>query len=92
MFYSFPKYNCRRSAELHVIEGSTALQFVQAKFSVATSEAERIGVDQVAKILPPGASTSADQREFVVGKKEQKKKKKDTFYGNLVSRFLFFVC
>lgn len=46
---------------MHAVSNKTEMRFVQAKFSVATSEAERIGVDQLAKILPSGASGASDQ-------------------------------
>lgn len=50
--------------ELHVVEGAPSFTFVRAAFAVATSEAERIGVDQVAKLLPSGATAGTDQREW----------------------------
>ncbi|KAL4855882.1 COP9 signalosome complex subunit 6a [Chlorella vulgaris] len=48
-------------SELHVLDGVPSFTFVAAKYSIETSEAERIGVDQVAKILPSGTSTGATQ-------------------------------
>ncbi|PSC73827.1 COP9 signalosome complex subunit 6a [Micractinium conductrix] len=48
-------------SELHVLDGVPSFIFVQAKYTVETSEAERIGVDQVAKILPTGAATGTNQ-------------------------------
>ncbi|KAI8474994.1 MAG: COP9 signalosome subunit 6 [Monoraphidium minutum] len=47
--------------ELHVTEGRAAFSFVRSHFSVETSDAERIGVDQVAKILPGGKATGSEQ-------------------------------
>jgi COP9 signalosome complex subunit 6 len=48
-------------SELHVLEGVPSFIFVQAKYTIETSEAERIGVDQVAKILPTGAASGSNQ-------------------------------
>jgi COP9 signalosome complex subunit 6 len=48
-------------SELHVKEGVASFSFVQANFHIETSEAERIGVNQVAKILPSGKSSGSDQ-------------------------------
>ncbi|GAB4821425.1 hypothetical protein N2152v2_008471 [Parachlorella kessleri] len=48
-------------SELHVLDDVPTTIFVQAKYTVETSEAERIGVDQVAKILPTGAASGANQ-------------------------------
>ncbi|GMH44168.1 hypothetical protein BSKO_12102 [Bryopsis sp. KO-2023] len=47
--------------ELHVIDGVPSFIFVKASYSIATSEAERVGVDQVAKILPSGKGSGSDQ-------------------------------
>ncbi|KIZ02037.1 COP9 signalosome complex subunit 6 [Monoraphidium neglectum] len=47
--------------ELHVTEGRAAFSFVRANFLVETSDAERIGVDQVAKILPGGKASGSEQ-------------------------------
>ena len=52
-----------RPAELHVVDGMPSFIFVHSKYTVQTSEAERIGVDQVAKILPTGAASGSNQRE-----------------------------
>eukprot|EP00210_Caulerpa_lentillifera_P005668 g5420.t1 len=43
--------------EVHVIDGVPSFIFVEAKYSIATAEAERIGVEQVAK----SAMTSQDR-------------------------------
>ncbi|KAI7842094.1 hypothetical protein COHA_004289 [Chlorella ohadii] len=48
-------------SELHVLEGVPSFIFVQAKYTIETSEAERIGVDQVAKILPTGSASGSNQ-------------------------------
>ncbi|KAL4439478.1 hypothetical protein ABPG77_008807 [Micractinium sp. CCAP 211/92] len=48
-------------SELHVVDGVPSFIFVQSKFTIETSEAERIGVDQVAKILPTGAASGTNQ-------------------------------
>ncbi|CAD7698652.1 unnamed protein product [Ostreobium quekettii] len=47
--------------ELHVIDGNPSFIFVRASYTIETSEAERIGVDQVAKILPSGKASGSDQ-------------------------------
>ncbi len=48
--------------EMHVVDGCPVHQFVQSEYTVETSDAERIGVDQVAKILPSGSASSSEQR------------------------------
>ncbi|QDZ19356.1 Mov34 domain-containing protein [Chloropicon primus] len=47
--------------ELHVIERFPSQIFVQAKYTVDSLEAERIAVDQVARIVPSGKSSSTEQ-------------------------------
>ncbi|EFJ51244.1 hypothetical protein VOLCADRAFT_79768 [Volvox carteri f. nagariensis] len=49
--------------ELHLSPGSGApgLVFVRAPYTIETSDAERIGVDQVARILPSGRATGSEQ-------------------------------
>ncbi|GBF99695.1 COP9 signalosome subunit 6 [Raphidocelis subcapitata] len=48
--------------ELHVTGDRGAhFSFVRANFAVETSDAERIAVDQVAKILPGGKATGSEQ-------------------------------
>mmetsp|Transcript_40628 Transcript_40628/g.104022 ORF Transcript_40628/g.104022 Transcript_40628/m.104022 type:complete len:307 (-) Transcript_40628:189-1109(-) len=47
-------------SELHFIDGCSSVVFVSATYSIETSEAERIAVDQVAKILPSGTSSGSD--------------------------------
>eukprot|EP00878_Enallax_costatus_P025408 GHUV01027183.1.p1 GENE.GHUV01027183.1~~GHUV01027183.1.p1 ORF type:complete len:259 (+),score=53.43 GHUV01027183.1:163-939(+) len=47
--------------ENHVIDGVLQTVFVKANYSMETSDAERIGVDQVAKILPSGKATGSEQ-------------------------------
>lgn len=47
--------------ELHVLEGVAQTIFVRANYSMETSDAERIGVDQVAKILASGKATGTEQ-------------------------------
>ncbi|GAX82869.1 hypothetical protein CEUSTIGMA_g10295.t1 [Chlamydomonas eustigma] len=47
--------------EVHASEGSPTQIFVRASHSIETSDAERIGVDQVAKILPSGKATGSEQ-------------------------------
>ena len=49
------------------MEGTAEFNFVQTVFSVATEEAERIGVDQVAKLLPSGNAAGTDQRKNSTG-------------------------
>ena len=44
--------------------GGAHFEFVRAGFAVETSEAERIAVDQVARILPGGRATGSEQREL----------------------------
>lgn len=53
-------------SELHVVEGNPSFTFVQAAFTIATEEAERIGVDQVSKLLPSGNAASTDQCKSVL--------------------------
>jgi COP9 signalosome complex subunit 6 len=43
-------------SELHVQDGTPVFHFVLSDFTIATSEAERIGVDQVARIVPSTGS------------------------------------
>ncbi|WIA21756.1 hypothetical protein OEZ85_000918 [Tetradesmus obliquus] len=47
--------------ELHVVDGVPQTIFVKANYSMETSDAERIGVDQVAKILPSGRASGSEQ-------------------------------
>lgn len=47
--------------ELHVLDGAAQTIFVRANYSMETSDAERIGVDQVAKILASGKATGTEQ-------------------------------
>jgi len=47
--------------ELHVVEGAPTPVFVRAHYTVETSDAERIGVDQVAKITASGRASGAEQ-------------------------------
>lgn len=47
--------------ELHMADGRAHFSFVRANYAVETSDAERIGVDQVAKILPGGKATGSEQ-------------------------------
>ena len=47
--------------EMHVIEGIPSQIFVQAKYTVDSLEAERIAVDQVARIVPSGKASSTEQ-------------------------------
>ncbi|KAG2488340.1 hypothetical protein HYH03_013030 [Edaphochlamys debaryana] len=49
--------------ELHLAPdtGAPTNQFVRAPYAIETSDAERIGVDQVARILPSGRATGAEQ-------------------------------
>ena len=67
LYRSFNFLNFYRCAELHVVEGTAEFNFVQTVFSVATEEAERIGVDQVAKLLPSGNAAGTDQRKNSTG-------------------------
>lgn len=48
-------------SESRIVDGKTGVEFVQAEFKVESEEAERIGVTQVAKILPSGKSGGSDQ-------------------------------
>ncbi len=54
--------------ELHLSpdSGAPGMVFVRAAYSIETSDAERIGVDQVARILPSGKATGSEQRELSV--------------------------
>ena len=57
-----------QTAELHVVAGAPTQQFVRAAYSIETSDAERVGVDQVAKILPGGGKAAgSEQRACCVG-------------------------
>lgn len=47
--------------EFHVMDGAPSMVFVRANYTVETSDAERIGVDQVAKILPSGKASGSEQ-------------------------------
>ncbi|GFR45118.1 hypothetical protein Agub_g6496 [Astrephomene gubernaculifera] len=49
--------------ELHLAadSGAPGLMFVRAPYTIETSDAERIGVDQVARILPSGRATGSEQ-------------------------------
>eukprot|EP00879_Flechtneria_rotunda_P024006 GHRR01025427.1.p1 GENE.GHRR01025427.1~~GHRR01025427.1.p1 ORF type:complete len:293 (+),score=67.89 GHRR01025427.1:194-1072(+) len=47
--------------ELHAVDGVPQTVFVKANYSMETSDAERIGVDQVAKILPSGKASGSEQ-------------------------------
>ncbi|GLC51813.1 hypothetical protein PLESTB_000551200 [Pleodorina starrii] len=49
--------------ELHLSpdSGAPGLMFVRAPYAIETSDAERIGVDQVARILPSGRATGSEQ-------------------------------
>jgi COP9 signalosome complex subunit 6 len=50
-------------AEMHVIDGVPSMIFVKASYTIETVEAERISVDQIARILPgAGGVASASQR------------------------------
>ena len=64
-----PPHRRPRTAELHISPESGAPQymFVNALYSVETSDAERIGVDQVARIMPSGKASGAEQRESLSG-------------------------
>ncbi|KAK9849666.1 hypothetical protein WJX84_003105 [Apatococcus fuscideae] len=48
-------------SELHTVDNVPAFIFVQANFTIETSEAERIGVNQVAKVLPSGKASGVEQ-------------------------------
>lgn len=48
-------------AELHVLDGVPTLTFAKSGYSIQTSEAERIGVDQVVKIQPTGGADASVQ-------------------------------
>lgn len=48
---------------MHVIDGVPSMIFVEASYTIETVEAERISVDQIARILPgAGGVGSASQR------------------------------
>lgn len=53
---------CTLFAELHVEEQNNYFVFVNATYSVVASDAERIGVDQITKILPSGGSSSGSSQ------------------------------
>ncbi|EIE22810.1 Mov34-domain-containing protein [Coccomyxa subellipsoidea C-169] len=48
-------------SELHLIDGVPQSIFVQSKYTIETSEAERIGINQIAKVLPRGNDKGTDQ-------------------------------
>jgi len=48
-------------SELHNVDGSATHQFVAAEYVIQTSEAERIGVNQVARVLPSGNDSGSEQ-------------------------------
>uniref|UniRef100_A0A7S0N1E2 COP9 signalosome complex subunit 6 n=1 Tax=Pyramimonas obovata TaxID=1411642 RepID=A0A7S0N1E2_9CHLO len=48
-------------SEVHIIEGVPSMIFVEASYNIETVEAERISVDQIARIMPSGSSSNADQ-------------------------------
>jgi COP9 signalosome complex subunit 6 len=49
-------------SEMHVIDGAPSMIFVKASYTIETVEAERISVDQIARILPgAGGVASASQ-------------------------------
>eukprot|EP00891_Asterochloris_glomerata_P005404 jgi/Astpho2/5404/e_gw1.00076.27.1_t len=48
-------------SELHVVDERPTFIFVQSRFSIETSEAERIGVNQVAKVHPTGNPSGTEQ-------------------------------
>lgn len=48
-------------SELRTVDDRPSLTFVQSKFTIETSEAERIGVNQVAKVHATGNPTGTDQ-------------------------------
>ena len=50
-------------AELHNVDGTQQFIFVLAEYTIQTSEAERIGVNQVARVLPAGNDSGSDQCE-----------------------------
>ena len=68
-------------SELHVVEGNPSFTFVQAAFTIATEEAERIGVDQVSKLLPSGNAAGTDQCKSVLA---------EEFFSPLFLSFLSF--
>ena len=57
-------------AEMHVLDGNPSQIFVKSAYKVETSDAERIGVDQVAKILPSGKATGSEQCECHRGRRQ----------------------
>lgn len=48
-------------SEIHSIDGVQQSVFVAADYTIQTSEAERIGVNQVARVLPSGNDSGSDQ-------------------------------
>eukprot|EP01025_Chloroclados_australasicus_P048314 TRINITY_DN5471_c0_g2_i1.p1 TRINITY_DN5471_c0_g2~~TRINITY_DN5471_c0_g2_i1.p1 ORF type:complete len:303 (-),score=31.29 TRINITY_DN5471_c0_g2_i1:640-1548(-) len=47
--------------QVHVSDGVAQTQFNKVEFTIETSEAERIGVEQMSKVLPGGQTDSIDQ-------------------------------
>ena len=45
------------------MDGTQQSIFVMAEYTIQTSEAERIGVNQVARVLPAGNDSGSDQCE-----------------------------
>ncbi|KAK3278096.1 hypothetical protein CYMTET_13936 [Cymbomonas tetramitiformis] len=48
-------------SELHVIDGVPSLIFAESNYTIETVEAERIAVDQIARIQPSGNGTNSTQ-------------------------------
>lgn len=54
-------------SELHVIEDRPTMLFVKVPYRIQTGEAERIGVDYVAKVTPAGGSEDSQLTSHLLG-------------------------
>jgi COP9 signalosome complex subunit 6 len=54
-------------SELHVIQDQPTLLFVKVPYRIQTGEAERIGVDHVAKVTPAGGAEGSQLTAHLVG-------------------------
>lgn len=54
-------------SELHVIEDKPTMLFVKVPYRIQTGEAERIGVDYVAKVTPAGGSEDSQLTSHLLG-------------------------
>jgi len=54
-------------SELHVIEDTPTLLFVKVPYRIQTGEAERIGVDHVARVTPSGGAENSQLASHLLG-------------------------